>query len=158
PVIDLLRQYFQIDARDLPRGIREKVIGKILNLDESLWSTLPALLALLDLPVEDTTWRTLDAPQRRQRTLDAVKHLLLRESLMQPLVIVVEDLHWIDTESQAVLDRLVESLPTARVLLLVSYHPEYQHGWGNKTYYHQLQIAPLRPESADVLLQALLGE
>src|SRR5439155_1260196 len=65
--------------------------------------------------------------------------------------------HWIDSETQALLDSLVESLPTARVLLLVNYRPEYQHGWGGKTYYTQLRIDPLAAESAAALLDALLG-
>ena len=69
-----------------------------------------------------------------------------------------EDLHWIDAETQALLDSLVESLPTARLLLLVNYRPEYQHGWGSKTYYTQLRLDPLPPESAEALLQGLLGE
>ncbi|HEV8724047.1 MAG TPA: AAA family ATPase, partial [Candidatus Binatia bacterium] len=138
--------------------IREKVTGKLLTLDKSLEPTLPAFLALLDVTVEDEQWQSLDPPQRRQRTLDAVKRLLLRESQVQPLVLVFEDLHWIDSETQALLDNLVESLPTARILLLVNYRPEYQHGWGSKTYYSQLRIDPLPPESAGELLQALLGE
>ena len=68
-----------------------------------------------------------------------------------------EDLHWIDAQTQALLDSLVESLPTARLLLLVNYRPEYQHGWGSKTSYTQLRLDPLSPASADEFLQALLG-
>jgi len=83
---------------------------------------------------------------------------LLRETQVQPLVLVFEDLHWIDAETQALLDSLVEGLPTARLLLLVNYRPEYQHGWGSKTYYTQLRLDPLPPVSADELLQALLGD
>src|SRR5213075_3277076 len=116
------------------------------------------LLALLDLGGDDPTWQALDPPQRRRHTLDAAKRLLLRESREQPLLLVFEDLHWIDTETQALLDSLVESLPTARVLLLVNYRPEYQHGWGSKTYYIQLRLDPLPPASANELLQALLGD
>jgi predicted ATPase len=99
----------------------------------------------------------LDPPQRRQRTLEAIKRLLLRESQVQPLLLVIEDLHWIDSETQSFLDSVIESLPTARLLLLVNYRPEYQHGWGSKTYYTQLRIDPLPPESAEELLEALLG-
>ena len=84
--------------------------------------------------------------------------MLLRESQVQPLLLVFEDLHWIDSETQALLDSLVESLPTARLLLLVNYRPEYQHAWGSKTYYTQLRLDPLPPESAEELLQALLGD
>src|SRR5205807_7706829 len=100
---------------------------------------------------------SLDPLQRRRRTLEALKHVLLRESQVQPLLLVFEDLHWIDSETQAVLDMLVESLPAARVLLLVNYRPEYQHGWGSKTFYTQLRLDPLPEASADTLLLALLG-
>ncbi len=158
PVIDLLKLYVQVEERDETRKIREKVTGKLLSLDRALEPSLPALLALLDVPVEDAAWVALDPPQRRQRTLDAIKRLLLRESQVQPLLLIFEDLHWIDAETQALLDGLMESLPTARILLLVNYRPEYQHAWGGKTYYVQLRIDPLPPESADTLLTALLGE
>ncbi len=158
PVIDLLKAYFKIQDRDDNRDIREKVIGKLLALDRTLEPTLPVHLALLDVPVDDPGWRALDPPQRRQRTLDSVKRLLLRESQGQPLLLVFEDLHWIDSETQALLDTLVESLPTAHVLLLVNYRPEYQHGWGSKTYYSQLRLDALPPESAGELLHALLGD
>ena len=158
PVIDLLKAYFKVHDRESHRQIREKVTGKLLTLDESLKPALPALLALLDVPVEDASWQALDPPQRRQRTLDAVKHLLLRESQGQPLLVVFEDLHWIDAETQALLDGLVESLPTARILLLVNYRPEYRHGWVSKTYYSQLRLDALPPESAGELLNALLGD
>ncbi len=157
PLIDLLRAYFQIEARDEARQIREKVTGKLLSLDRVLEPSLPALLWLLDVPVEDLQWRRLDPPQRRQQTLDGIKRLLLRESQVQPLLLVFEDLHWIDAETQALLDSLVESLATARLLLLVNYRPEYQHGWGSKTCYRQLRIDPLPPEGADELLKVLLG-
>ncbi len=157
PVIELLRDYFQIEPRDDIRKIREKVTGKLFSLDRVLEAALPALLALLDVPVEDESWTRLDPSQRRQRTLDAVKRLLLRESHVQALVVIFEDLHWIDTETQAVLDSLVEALPTARLLLLVNYRPEYQHGWGSKSYYRQVRIDALPASSAGELLEALLG-
>ena len=157
PVIDLLKVYFKVHDRETHREIREKVTGKLLTLDRALEPTLPALLALLDVPVEDTQWQTLDPSQRRQRTLDAVKGLLLRESQLQPLLVIFEDLHWIDSETQAFLDSLVESLPTARLLLLVNYRPEYRHVWGSKTYYTQLRLDTLPPESSNEVLLALLG-
>jgi class 3 adenylate cyclase/tetratricopeptide (TPR) repeat protein len=158
PVIDLLKAYFKVEDRETHREIREKVTGKLLTLDRILEPTLPALLALLDVPVEDAQWQALDPAQRRQRTLEAVKHLLLRESQGQPVLVVFEDLHWIDAETQALLDGLVESLPTARLVLLVNYRPEYQHGWGRKTYYSQVRLDALPPESAGELLNALLGD
>jgi predicted ATPase/class 3 adenylate cyclase len=157
PVIDLLKGYFAIEDRDGPRTVREKLTGKLLTLDRTQEGSLPALLALLDVPTDDPQWPTLDPPQRRRRTLDAVKRLLLRESQVQPLLVVFEDLHWIDSETQALLDGLVESLPAARLLLLVNYRPEYQHPWGSRTSYTQLRLDPLAPESAEALLGALVG-
>ena len=144
-------------GRDDARRIREKVTGRLLSLDESLRPTLSAFLALLDLLGRRRRLADTRSAQRRQRTLDAVKRLLLRESQEQSLVIVFEDLHWIDSQTQALLDGLVESLPTARVLLLVNYRPEYQHAWGGKTFYQQVRIDPLPAASADELLTDLLG-
>jgi class 3 adenylate cyclase/tetratricopeptide (TPR) repeat protein len=158
PVRDLLKAYFQVDNRDDGRKVREKLTGKLLTLDAALGPTLPAFLALLDVQVEDRHWQGLDPSQRRQRTLEAIKGLLLRESQVQPLLLVFENLHWIDTETQAILDSLIDSLPTARMLLLVNYRPEYQHGWGSKTFYTQLRLDPLPTASAEELLQALLGD
>jgi class 3 adenylate cyclase/tetratricopeptide (TPR) repeat protein len=158
PVIDLLRRYCHVEDQDDSRTVRAKVTGQVLTLDEALQDTMPALLSLLDVLPDDSPWRTLDPPQRRQRTLQGLKRILLRESQVQPLLLVFEDLHWIDAETQALLESLVESLPTARLLLLVNYRPEYQHGWGSKTFYTQLRLDPLPPASADALLQALLGE
>jgi class 3 adenylate cyclase/tetratricopeptide (TPR) repeat protein len=157
PIIDLLKAYFKIQDRDDQREIREKVTGKLLTLDKSLESTLPAFLALLDVPVDDPMWQALDPLQRRQLTLGAVKRLLLRESQVQPLILLFEDLHWIDSETQAMLESLVESLPTSRLLLLINYRPEYQHGWANKTYCTQLRLDPLPPESAGEILNSVLG-
>jgi class 3 adenylate cyclase/tetratricopeptide (TPR) repeat protein len=158
PVRDLLKRYAHIEDRDDTRTIRAKMTGQVLTLDAALQETIPALLALLDVLPEDSPFCTLDPPQRRRRTLDGLKRVLLRESQVQPLLLVFEDLHWIDTETQALLDGLVESVPTARMLLLVNYRPEYQHGWGSKTYYTQLRLDPLPPVSAHELLHALLGE
>ena len=121
-----------------------RAIGNDLHMDYSAMGQTTHLAAL-------------DPPQRRQRTLEAPKHVLLRESQVQPLLLVFENLHWIDAETQTLLDGLVESLPTARVLLLVNYRPEYQHGWGQKTYYTQLRLNPLPPANAETLLRASWG-
>ena len=156
PMVDLLKGYCHVGDRDTPREVREKVTGKVLTLDRGLEPMIPALLALLGV-ADDAEWQSLDPAQRRQRTLDAVRRLLLREAQAQPLLVVFEDLHWIDAETQAFLDGLVESLPPARMLLLVNYRPEYQHRWGSKTCYTQLRLDPLPPESAGELLRGLLG-
>ncbi len=157
PVVDLLKGYFRIQDSDERREVRQKIIGKLLALDPTLQRALPAFLVLFDIPVEESEWHALQPSQRRQRILDAIKRLMLRESQVQPLLVICEDLHWIDSETQAVFDGLVEILPTAQILLLVNYRPEYQHAWGSKTYYSQLRIDPLPLESAEELLESLLG-
>jgi class 3 adenylate cyclase/tetratricopeptide (TPR) repeat protein len=158
PVIDLFKRYSHVEEHDDTRTIRAKVTGQVLTLDAALQDVVPALLSLLDALPEDSPFLQLDPPQRRQRTLDALKRVLLRESQVQPLILVFEDLHWIDSETQALLNNLIESLPSTRLLLLVNYRPEYQHGWGSKTYYAQLRLDPLPAVSADEFLHALLGD
>jgi class 3 adenylate cyclase/tetratricopeptide (TPR) repeat protein len=157
PVIDLLKGYCKLEDRDDHRALREKITGKLFTLDESLKSLLPAFFGLLDVPVDDPQWQALDPAQRRHQTLDANKRLLLREAQAQPVVVIFEDLHWVDTETQALLDSLVASLPAARLLMLVNYRPEYQHAWGSKTYYTQIRLDALPAESAGELLEGLLG-
>ncbi len=158
PVIDLLKGYFRIESRDTSHEIGEKVTGKVLTLDEGLRSILRPVLSLLGGLVDDPDWGGLDPSQRRRRIIEAIRALLLRESRVQPLVVMFEDLHWIDDETQAVLNALVDCLPTARILLLVNYRPEFGHGWGGRTYYAQARLEPLPLKSADTLLSSLVGE
>ncbi|HUG78484.1 MAG TPA: AAA family ATPase [Burkholderiales bacterium] len=158
PVIDLLKNYFKIGDADGKREVREKITGKLLALNEALKPALSALFALFDVAVDDPSWHGLDPPDKRRRTLDAVKQLLFRESEAQPLVLVFEDLHWVDEETQALLDGLVEGLPGYRMLLLANYRPEYRHEWGNKSYYTQIGVDTLPAATAAELLSGLLGD
>jgi class 3 adenylate cyclase/tetratricopeptide (TPR) repeat protein len=157
-ISDLLKSYFLIEPQDDAGNIQKKVSEKVLSLDEALASSLPPLFALLDIQFGSDSWRRLDLAQRRQHILEAVKRLLLRESRVQPVVVLLEDLHWIDSETQALLDTLVDSIPTARLLLLVSFRPEYKHQWGGKTYYKQLRVDPLPTAICGELLASLLGD
>jgi class 3 adenylate cyclase len=124
PVMNLLKEYFQLDERDPAAAIRDQVTTQLLSLDAALTPLVPAILTLLDVPVTDPQWQAFDPPQRRQQTFQAIKQLVLRASQAHPLLVVIENLHWLDTETQACLDTLVESLPTARLLLLVTYRPD----------------------------------
>jgi predicted ATPase/class 3 adenylate cyclase len=157
PVIDLLKRYVHIAEGDSPRTIRARVTGHILTLDETLHDTIPAFLSLLDALPEDSPFLQLEDAQRRQRTLAALTRVLLRESQVQPVLLVFEDLHWIDFETQALLDQLVANLATTALLLLVNYRPEYRHSWDNRPFYTQLWLDSLSPASAAELLQALVG-
>jgi class 3 adenylate cyclase/tetratricopeptide (TPR) repeat protein len=154
PVIELLRRYFGVESADDARRVREKLTGRLLTLDEGLRPALSAFEALL---VDDAGPAGGAGEVSPGQVQDAVKRLLLRESERQPLLLVFEDLHWLDSDSQALLDSLVESLPSHRLLLLVNYRPEYRHEWGSKSSYSQIRLDPLGPETAETLLESLLG-
>jgi class 3 adenylate cyclase/predicted ATPase len=181
PLIELLWNYFKISSEDDERSRREKVAGRLAILDPSLEDTRPYIFALLGIADDadphqqwehnldrlDEYLHTLqrkdplaqmDGQVRKRRTLEAIKRILLRESLNQPLMVIFEDLHWIDEETQAFLNLLADSIGTAKILLLVNYRPEYTHSWGSKTYYTQLRLDPLGTDTAEEMLAALLGD
>src|SRR5262249_53708363 len=140
------------------RTRREKVAGKIAILDRSLEDTLPYLFTLLGIIEGENPLEQMDGQVKKRRTLEAVKRILLRESLNQPLMVMFEDLHWIDEQTQELLNLFVNSIATAKILLLVNYRPEYTHQWNSKTYYTQLRLDPLGKENADEMLSALLSD
>ncbi|MEX0803151.1 MAG: AAA family ATPase, partial [Candidatus Binatia bacterium] len=179
PLIELLRRYFQVEEGENRESIRLKAQMHLLGLDARLKDAIPPLLALLDaLPDAEPLGKTnvlgttkdrelselikkfqkLEPQQRRRLTFEALKRVLIRESLKQPVLLLMEDLHWIDNETQAFLDHLVESLPMARLLLLVNHRPGYSHTWADKSYYTQIRVDPLPPGGAEELLQFLLGD
>ncbi len=157
PVIDFFKSYFQVQDHDDAARIREKVTSKLMALDEALAADAVVFLSLLDVPVDDRGWEALDPLHRRRRTLDAGQRLLLRESRRQPLVLVFEDLHWIDSETQTFLAGLAGAVAGARILLLVNYRPEYQHDWAPTGSYTEFGLNALPPGSAGELLSLLLG-
>jgi len=157
-VIDLLHGYFKITGDDDTHARRVKVNGTVLTLDRALEDTLPYVFGLLGIVEGNDPLAQMDAQVRKRRTLEAIKRILLRESLNQPLMVEFEDLHWIDEETQAFLNLLADSIGTAKILLLVNYRPEYSHQWGSKTYYTQLRLDPLGRESAEEMLRSLLGD
>jgi predicted ATPase len=158
PLIELLNNYFHLTPQDDERTRREKITGRVLTLDRTLEDTLPYLFFLLGVAEPTASLQQMDPQIRRRRTFEAIKQVLLRESLNQPLLLIFEELHWLDNETQAFLSLLGESVATARLLLLVNYRPEYQHSWGSKTYYTQLRLDPLGTHEAEEMLDALLAE
>jgi class 3 adenylate cyclase/tetratricopeptide (TPR) repeat protein len=179
PLIEMLRRYFEIAAREDSENIQSQVVKKVFELDSTLKDTIPPILSLLGAlpddkitPVDEqrdwlerlqdkgdliSRFNSMDPQQRRRHTLDALKRICIRESQRQSLLLVFEDLHWIDHETQAFLDTLIESVPMAQLLLLVDYRPEYNHQWSDKSYYTQLRVDPLQSSSAEELLSKLLG-
>ena len=173
PVIELLRSYFAVAAGEDKQSTRTKVLQQMMALDPALRNAAPAILALLDALPDGASadlagydgvaeavaaFEGADLQERRTQTFDALKQLLLRESAAQPLLVLFEDLHWIDSETQTFLDLLVESVPAARMLLLVNYRPGYSHGWAPRDHYTLVRLEPLPPGGADALLGSLVGE
>jgi DNA-binding NtrC family response regulator/tetratricopeptide (TPR) repeat protein len=155
PVVELLKSLCHIEDTDTASEVRQRVArAQPRDADRSVLAPILDLLRVL--PVEDA-FRDVDGTQRRKRTHHAVRQMFLDASMAQPLCLIIEDLHWIDSETQEVLDNLVNSITGSRVLLLVNYRPEYQHAWGSKTYYSQVRLDALSVESAGEFLDVLLG-
>ena len=158
PLLELLGGYFGLQGTDDAPTRREKIRTSLAALDPSLVDLLPYLWNLLAIQEQPDPLAQMDGQIKHQRTLDAIKRIILRESLDQPVVLIFEDLHWMDTETQALLDSLVDSIAEARVLVLVNYRPEYRHAWSNRSYYSQLRLQPLGTEQTAEMLSALVGD
>jgi predicted ATPase len=158
PVLELLRRYFGVQDADDAASRREKVRLALDELDPALQDTLPYLLTLLGIQENPDPLAQMDPQIKRQRTLDAIKRVVLRESLNQPLVVIFEDLHWIDGQTQALLDLIADSIPASQILLLVNYRPEYSDQWGNKTYYSQIRLSPLGGADGAAMMSFLVGD
>jgi class 3 adenylate cyclase/tetratricopeptide (TPR) repeat protein len=158
PVLDLLWGYFGITSDDDHRTRREKVTKQILELDRDLDDVLPYLFGLLGIVESVDPHAHMDTQVRKRRTLNAIKRLLLRESLNRPLMMIFEDLQWIDAETQELFDLLADSIGSASILMIVNYRPEYSQQWSNKKYYTYLRLEPLGKASAEEMLSAMLGD
>jgi tetratricopeptide (TPR) repeat protein len=158
PLRGLLRGYFGLDERDDAERRRDSVTRHLLGLDPRFAEIVSPILSLLEVPVQDSGWRELDPAQRRHQTRDAILRLLHRESEIRPVLLVVEDLHWADRETEAVLDGLAERLSAWRLAVLVNCRPEYQHGWTSRASYTQIRVDALGRAGAQELLKALLGD
>ncbi len=155
--VELLRTLFRIEPWDDATHVREKVSGALRAGPETLEDAAPPLLALLEALPSGDALHALDPQERRQRTQAAVTRLLLRESRERPLLLVLEDLQWADSETLRSVDAIVASLPAARICLVLTYRPGYEHRWASGTGYAQLRIDPLAPASAESLVETLLG-
>jgi predicted ATPase len=158
PLLELLAAYFEISRDDDERKRGERILGRVLRLDRNLEDTLPYLYSLHGITETADSLAHMESQVRRRRTLDAVKRILLRESINHPLMLIFEDLHWIDNETQGLLNLLVDAIANARILLLMNYRPEYRHEWSSRTHYTQLRLDPLGAETAAEMLSAMLGD
>ena len=135
PFLDITKLYFNIQDDDKEQSIKNKVKERIVQLDEKLINILPSLQELLSVTVDNDKYLQIDPQQRKSMTFEAIMDLFIRESQQKPLVLVVEDLHWIDKTSEDFLDNLIGGMANTSILLLLLYRPEYSHTWGSKSYY-----------------------
>ncbi|MEW5863263.1 MAG: adenylate/guanylate cyclase domain-containing protein [Pseudomonadota bacterium] len=157
PLVELLRRHFRIGDHDGPDEISARITAGLFAFDRSLaWALLP-LLALMDAPGVHEDWRRLDPAQRRQRTLEAVAQLLRHEARARPLLLIVEDLHWADSETLACLDFLFERIASDRLLAVVSYRSDYRHVWAADVPFREVRLQALAAQTTASLLDALLG-
>jgi class 3 adenylate cyclase/tetratricopeptide (TPR) repeat protein len=158
PVLDILRSYFEIKEEDREYVIKKKINDKTLELDEKLTSVIPPFQDLLSLEVDDEEYVKLEPKQKREKTFEAIRDLLIRLSQDKPLVVAIEDLHWIDKTTEEFIDYLIGWLASSPILLILLYRPEYTHQWGSKSYYSKLGLSQLTPKSSAELVQAVLEE
>ena len=157
PIIELLHTYLETGRDETVASRKQKLAAKIEATDATLLGDLPYLSALLEIEEEKEKLAAMDPQLRRTRTLEALKRLILSESKRRPLILIVEDLHWLDDESQALLDLLATTIDSAKLLLLVSYRPEYRLRWRHKSNCLRLRLEPLASNDALEMLSEMLG-
>ena len=157
-LLDLVRGFFAIAADERPAGSRRRVRARLRRLHRGLEEELPLLLDFLGLPDPKRPPPVLDAGARRERLSACVCRLVQTQSASAPTVLLIDDVHWIDDESNAILAQLVEAVGWTRTLLLLNFRPEYTADWMQASYYRSLALAPLASDGADALVHELLGD
>jgi class 3 adenylate cyclase/tetratricopeptide (TPR) repeat protein len=148
PVIDIIKKRFRVDKLDTERTIRKKIAKGIRDIDPSLEVGVPFIYDILSIDSDDPSLKSLDVRDKRRRTIDAIKNIILADSQLRPLVVVVENLHWIDGASEEFISFLIDNLPGNRIMLILTSRPGYRPKWGEKSYHNQ--IAPSRLSNAEV--------
>lgn len=155
PVRRLLHAFFGLAGTSGATAIRARVETALGRLGAT--AALPSVLSLMDHEPTDPGWTHLDPDTRRRRMMEAVIQLLHRQSEDTPLLVVIEDLHWLDSASRAVLDDLVATLAGARIVVIVNFRPEFVHSWAGARNFRLLHVDPLEGGATSVLLEELLG-
>ena len=156
PIVEVLRTYFGVERGDDSGAVRAAVERGFAGIGGGLEEHTALFVSLLTAGSEPPALERVAAAERQYRVVHAITDLLLHESRRQPVVLVIEDLHWIDGPTQAFLDTLLDRLREARILLLVSYRPDYDHVWGHRTF-RQLRLERLAGPEVEALLDALVG-
>jgi class 3 adenylate cyclase/tetratricopeptide (TPR) repeat protein len=156
PILDVTRSFIGVKEGEQEHVIRQKLKERILGLDENLRHVIAPYQELLSLKVDDEEFAKLEPKQKREKTFEAIRDLLIRGSQDRPLVLVVEDLHWIDKTTEEFLTYMIGWLPKTRILLLLLYRPEYTHQWGSKSYYSMIGVGHLSTTTSAELVAAIL--
>ncbi len=156
PVLDLLRSYIGAKEGEQVQLVRQKLEKKILRLDRKLWNILSPLGQLLSLGVVDEGCAKLDSLQKRAKTFEAIRALFLRESRVRPIILAIEDLQWIDSTTEELLDHMIDWIPEARILLILLYRNEYVHQWGRKAWCSEIRVGQLSTSRSLELIAAIL--
>jgi predicted ATPase/class 3 adenylate cyclase len=158
PILEMLKSYFEIKEKDKNSIINSKIKEKIETLDEKLVSGIPPIQALLTQEAEDESYSALDPRRKREKTFESLRDLFITESQNRPLMLVIEDVHWIDKSSEEFLDYLIGWIAKTRIMIVILYRPEYGHPWGSKSYYTKIGLTQLRTASSTQMVQALLED
>jgi class 3 adenylate cyclase/tetratricopeptide (TPR) repeat protein len=156
PIIDLVKSYFEVEEGDHENIVTKKLSEKVQQLDERLAGTLPSFQEFLSIKVDDEKYLQIDPGQKKLMFYEAIRDLFIRVSEKKPLVIVIEDLHWIDKTSEDCINYLIDWLANTRILLILLYRLEYTHKWGSKSFYTKIGLTQLGTTSSTELVQAIL--
>ncbi|UCE53443.1 MAG: AAA family ATPase [Desulfobacterales bacterium] len=157
PIIDLYKSNFDIRENDSDDQIKEKVKRGLKQMDLEEISTLPYLLELLSVKDSGFDQINMSPEGRKDRMIEAMIRITLKGSEIRPLIMVIEDLHWMDKSSEDVLKYMLESISGARILLIFTYRPEYAHTWGGRSYHNQVNLNRLSNRESLAVVNHVLG-
>jgi class 3 adenylate cyclase/DNA-binding CsgD family transcriptional regulator len=157
PVIDFLKQYFQIDTNDRDEDIQRKVYDGLAPLSPGLQARAPYLLHLLAVETEGSTLAGRSPEAVKHHTFEAIRGLVDQSAARRPLVLAIEDLHWADTTSVEFLTFLLEHMAGSCILLVCTYRPDFASLWSRKSYHSVVTLPPLAPPEGYQIMTALLG-
>jgi predicted ATPase len=152
PILDILKSYFNISESDQQSIVKKKMVEKVFELNKNLEGVLAPYQELLSLKVDDEDFLKLEPKQKREKTFEALRDLLIRASQDRLLILAIEDLHWIDRTTEEFLDYLIGWIAGTSTLLILLYRPEYTHQWGSKSYYSQINLTKLTEQSSAELV------
>ena len=156
PLVDIAKAYFEIDDNDEVSDAKKKIAEKLTNLDESLTAYLPFLYEMLSFSIEDEHYLRMENQYKRSKLFEGLTMILLKEADPEPLIVAIEDLHWMDRASEEFLTHLINAISNSRILLVLLYRPEYRAPWIGQPGYIQVHLDQLSASSSNELLQSLL--